>query len=389
MSENNLPLSGITVIEVGSFIAAPFAAMQLADLGARVIKVENPGGGDLTRESGPFVGGESAPYLMLNRHKESVQLDLKSDEGREALQALARDADVVIENLRPGAMKRLGLGYEQLSASNPALIYASGSGWGADGPLAHLPGLDIMAQARSGLMSVTGHPGGAPARVGISVCDLVTALYIALAVTAALRERETSGHGQHIDVSLFETGVSLAVWEAAMFFTEGTVARANGSAHQTQAPYQAVEVADGYATIGANSPKNWAALCAALDREDLLEDPRYLDTYSRLQHRVELIEQIEQVTRTMTASALIERLEVAGVPCAPINTYDQVFTDPTLTARNFFWEADHPRLGKIPQLGSPMRFSRTPVRRDSAAPELGSSTDDVLAALREDVITHG
>jgi len=380
---STLPLSGITVLEVGSFIAAPFAAMQLADLGARVVKVENSEAGDLTRESGPFIDGESAPYLMLNRHKESIQLDLKSDEGRDAFRALALDADVVIENLRPGAMKRLGLGYDDLADSNPGLVYASGSGWGADGPLAHLPGLDIMAQARSGLMSVTGHPGGAPARVGISVCDLVTALYLALAVTAALRERDRSGRGQHIDVSLFETGVSLAVWEAAMFFAAGTVAQPNGSAHQTQAPYQAVEVADGFATIGANSPKNWTAFCSALGLEALLQDPRYADTYSRLQHRAELIGEIEEVTRTLTGAQLIEKLETAGVPCAPINTYDQVFTDPTLTARGYFWEADHPRLGKIRQLGSPMRFSRTPVRRDSAAPELGSDTEAVLATIRE------
>ena len=230
------PLEGIRVLEVGVFMAAPFASMQLADLGAEVINVEDPRAGDPVRASGPFVEGESSPYLRLNRNKESVALDLKSEAGKQAFLALVGTADVVIENLRPGAMARLGLDAAGVHAVNPRVVYASGSGWGQDGPLAPLPGLDIMAQARSGIMSITGTPGGEPVKVGVPVCDLVCGLYLALAVTAALRERDRSGRGQAIDVSLFEAGASLAVWEAGKYFATGVVGGPLGSAHQSQAP---------------------------------------------------------------------------------------------------------------------------------------------------------
>jgi len=380
-TESNPPLTGVTVLEVGAFMAAPYATMQLADLGARVIKVENPDGGDPVRATGPFIHGESSPFVRLNRNKESVTLDLKAERDNAAFRELVRAADVLVENLRPGAMSRLGLGYGALREENPRLIYASASGWGQDGPLAHLPGLDIMAQARSGLMSVTGFPDHEPAKVGVPICDLVCALYLALAVTAALRERDQSGEGQHIDVSLLESGVSFAVWEAGMYFADGTVPRPHGSAHQNNAPYQAVRTADGHVTIGATTSKNWAAFCHTLGLDDLLSDPRYLDAYSRRQHREELVAAIEKITTTRTARSLVDDLEQAGVPCAPILDYAQVFTDETLRQRDFFWDAPHPTLGLVEQLGSPMRFSRTPVRRAHAGPPLGDSTAKVLAEI--------
>ncbi|GLY66801.1 CaiB/BaiF CoA transferase family protein [Amycolatopsis taiwanensis] len=382
MSEpSNPPLTGVTVLEVGAFMAAPYATMQLADLGARVIKVENPDGGDPVRATGPFLDGESSPFVRLNRNKESVALDLKAERGKAAFRALARRADVLVENLRPGAMTRLGLDYAALCKDNPRLIYASASGWGQDGPLAHLPGLDIMAQARSGLMSVTGFPGGEPAKVGVPICDLVCALYIALAVTAALRERDRSGEGQYIDVSLLESGVSFAVWEAGMYFGDGTVPRPHGSAHQNSAPYQAVRTADGYVTIGATTPKTWTAFCRTLSLDDLLSDSRWRDSYSRRRHREELIGVIEEVTTTRTTESIVDDLERAGVPCAPIVDYGQVFTDETLHQRGFFWDASHPTLGSVRQLGSPMRFSRTPARRAHAGPPLGGSTAETLAEI--------
>jgi crotonobetainyl-CoA:carnitine CoA-transferase CaiB-like acyl-CoA transferase len=375
------PLAGVTVLEVGAFIAAPYATMQLADLGARVIKVENPNGGDPVRASGPFIDGESSPFVRLNRNKESVTLDLKAERDNAAFRELARAADVLVENLRPGAMARLGLDYAALRERNPRLIYASASGWGQDGPLAHLPGLDIMAQARSGLMSVTGFPDHEPAKVGVPICDLACALYLALAVTAALRERDRSGVGQHIDVSLLESGVSFAVWEAGQYFGDGTVPRPHGSAHQNNAPYQAVRTADGHVTIGATTARTWPAFCHALGLDGLLADPRYGDAYSRQQHREELIEAIEEVTTTRTARSIVDDLERAGVPCAPIRDYAQVFTDETLRQRKFFWDARHPTLGAVEQLGSPMRFSRTPVRRAHAGLPLGDSTAKVLAEI--------
>lgn len=378
------PLAGVTVLEVGAFMAAPFATMQMADLGARVIKIENPEGGDPVRATGPFVNGESSPFVRLNRNKESVALDLKTPEGNAAFRRLAATADVVVENLRPGAMRRLGLDHETLRAANPRLVYASASGWGQDGPLAGHPGLDIMAQARSGLMSITGHPGGEPAKVGVPICDLTCALYVALAVTAALREREVSGEGQYIDVSLMEAGVSFAVWEAGMYFGDGTVPGPHGSAHQSNAPYQAVRTSDGYVTVGATTPKNWAAFCTVLGLEELQSDERFTDGYSRLHNREALIELIERATTKRTTDDVIAALDAAGVPCAPINDYTQVFGDPVLTDRGFFWDADHPTAGPVRQLGSPMRFSRTPTARTHAGPRLGDATDAVLAEIAQE-----
>jgi crotonobetainyl-CoA:carnitine CoA-transferase CaiB-like acyl-CoA transferase len=375
------PLAGVTVLEVGVFMAVPFATMQLADLGARVIKIENPDGGEQTRATGPLIDGESSPFVRLNRNKESVTLDLKSPAGKAAFKKLVRQADVVTENLRPGAMQRLGLTYEDLRPDNPGLIYASASGWGQDGPLAHLPGLDIMAQARSGLMSITGYPDHPPVKIGVPICDLTTALYVALAITSALYERRTSGEGQYIDVSLLESGVSYAVWEAGAYFAEGTVGGRHGSAHQNQAPYQAVVSKDGFVTIGANTPRNWAAFCTALDLGDLLEDPRYASTYDRMRNRIPLIESIERRSAELTTDEIVSILNEAGVPVAPILDFGQVFEDEHLNARQFFWDADHPTLGTVRQLGSPMRFSRTPTVRRAAGPLLGSSNTEVLGPL--------
>jgi formyl-CoA transferase len=372
------PLTGITVLEVGVFMAAPYAAMQLADLGATVIKVEDPRSGDPVRASGPFVDGESSPYLRLNRNKESVALDLKSAAGKEAFLALVRTADVVIENLRPGAMSRLGLDAAGVWEVNPRVVYASGSGWGQDGPLAPLPGLDIMAQARSGIMSITGTPGGEPVKVGVPVCDLVCGLYLALGVTAALRERDRTGVGQAIDVSLFEAGVSLAVWEAGKYFATGEVGGPLGSAHQSQAPYQAFRTADGWITIGANTPNTWAGLCTTLDMAAELADEGYADASRRHARRGELLDVVESRTRARTTADLLAALNQAGVPCAPINDYGQVFTDEHLTARGFFWNAPHPTLGPVRQIGSPMRLSGTPGVHRNAGPPLGADTRAVL-----------
>lgn len=375
------PLTGVTVLEVGVFMAGPFATMQLADLGARVIKIENPDGGEQTRATGPLIDGESSPFARLNRNKESITLNLKSPEGKAAFKKLALTADVVVENLRPGAMRRLGLGYDELSADNPELIYASASGWGQDGPLSGLPGLDIMAQARSGLMSITGYPDLPPVKIGVPICDLTTALYVSLAITAALYERNASGTGQYIDVSLMESGVSFAVWEAGAYFADGSVGVRHGSAHQNQAPYQAVITKDGFVTIGANTPRNWAAFCNALDLTDLLDDPRYSGTYDRLQNRTPLIKSIEERTAELTTGEIVELLNEAGVPAAPISDFGQVFTDEHLLAREFFWDGDHEKLGKVRQLGSPMRFSRTPAVRRAAGPLLGSSNHAVFSAV--------
>ena len=375
------PLVGIRVVEVGNFMAAPFCAMQLADLGAEVIKVEHPEGGDVVRQSAPLIEGEGSAFMRLNRNKRSIALDLKTEKGKEIFRKLVGTADVVVENLRPGTMRDLGLEYEGLQRTNPALIYVAASGWGQDGPLRDQPGMDIMAQARSGLMSITGTPGGEPVKVGVPMCDLVCALYGALAAVAALYERRETGKGQYIDVSLLEAGVSFAIWEAGSFFATGAIPQPSGSAHQSAAPYQAFRASDGWLTIGATTRPNWTALCRALGLDGLLSDERYLDSNLRHRNRVALASTIESVTSGKTVDHWLAVLGEAGIPCAPIQDYGQVFTDPHLMARHYFWDAPHAKAGPVRQLGSPMRFSRTPVRRDTAGPLLGEDTAELLAEL--------
>jgi formyl-CoA transferase len=375
------PLTGVRVVEVGNYMAAPFCAMQLADLGAEVIKVEHPDGGDQVRQSAPLIEGEGSAFMRLNRNKRSIALDLKADLGKEIFRKLVATADVVVENLRPGTMNDLGLDYESLERINRGLIYVAASGWGQDGPLRDQPGMDIMAQARSGLMSITGTPGGEPVKVGVPVCDLVCALYGALAAVAALYARGDDGKGQFIDVSLLEAGVSLAIWEAGSFFATGEIPQPSGSAHQSAAPYQAFRSANGWLTIGATTPPNWKALCEALGLQDLLRDVRYANASLRHRHREALAATIESVTATQPTQHWLAVLGDAGVPCAPIEDFGQVFTDPHLLARSYYWDAPHRTVGSVRQLGSPMRFSRTAVRRDHAGPLLGEDSAVLLAEL--------
>jgi crotonobetainyl-CoA:carnitine CoA-transferase CaiB-like acyl-CoA transferase len=375
------PLAGIRVLEVGNYMAAPFCGMQLADLGAEVIKVENPDGGDQVRASAPLIAGEGSAFMRLNRNKRSLALDLKSDRGKEIFRKLVSTADVVVENMRPGTMSDLELDYESLRRINSGLVYVAASGWGQDGPLRDQPGMDIMAQARAGLMSITGTEGGDPVKVGVPICDLVCALYGALAAVAALHARRSSGSGQLIDISLLEAGVSLAIWEAGLFFATGEIPKASGSAHQSAAPYQAFRAADGWLTIGATTKFNWAAMCRALGLESLTADERYLDASLRHRHRETLASTIESVTQTKPAAHWLAVLGEAGVPCAPIQDFGQVFTDPHLVARRYFWDAPHAKAGTVEQLGSPMRFSQTPTRRDKAAPILGEDSAALLAEL--------
>ena len=375
-------LSGIRVIEVGNFMAAPFCTLQLADLGADVVKIEVPDGGDQVRTTAPFLEGESSSFIRLNRNKRSLALDLKAPRGKEAFRKLAQKADVLVENLRPGTMKDLELDYPRLAQLNSRLVYVAASGWGQDGPYAQRPGLDIMAQGMSGLMSITGEEGGrAPVKVGVPITDLTCALYGALAALAALRVRDRTGRGQFIDVCLFEAGVSLAVWEAGRYFATGEIPRPLGSAHQTSAPYQALRASDGFFTLGATTTRNWEACCDVFGLPELKLDPRFVKNHLRHQNRRELIPLIEDVTEKRPAKHWVVALTEAGVPCGPIQTYDQVFHDPHLEARGFFPDAPHTRLGPVKQIGSPMRLSETPPRMARAGPLLGEHSVQVLAEL--------
>jgi formyl-CoA transferase len=375
------PLSGVRVLELANYMAGPYCGMLLGDLGADVIKVENPQGGDYSRTNPPFVAGEGAGFMLLNRNKRSLALNLKHPRGRDLFLDLVRTADVLIENFRPGTMRELGLGYETLAARFPRLIYLSASGYGQTGPYSARPGLDLILQGMSGLMSITGEEDGPPVKVGVPICDLTAALYGAYAILAALLARERTGEGQFIDVSLYEAGVALAVWEAATYWATGEVPGRLGSAHRASAPYQAIRTADGYITIGATSPPTWSRFCRALGLERLEHDPRFATNAARRARYKELAALIEEVTITRPGAHWYRLLEDAGVPCGLLQTYDQVLDDPHLKARGFFHELPHPRAGRVRVLGSPARLSRTPPQLRRAGPLLGEHTAEILGEL--------
>jgi len=360
-------------------MAGPFCGMQLADLGADVIKIEDPRGGDLSRRLEPIVDGESGNFVRLNRGKRSVALDLKRDASKDAFRRLAAHADVIVENLRPGTMRDLGLAPRDLLDANPRLIYAAVTGWGLDGPYADRPALDIIVQAMSGLMSITGEEGGAPVKVGVSISDLAAGLYATIAVLAAVSVRERDGRGQLVDVSMFESSASLAVWEAGSYFTTGEVPRAAGSAHKLVGPYQAIRASDEHFVIGATTAPNWTAFCRALGLEKLERDPRFSDATLRQRARDTLIPLIEEVTATRPAAHWLAILREAGVPCGEIQDYGRVFNDPHLLAREFFVDLEHPRLGTVRALGTPLRLESSPAEIRRAGPMLGEHTRDVLA----------
>jgi crotonobetainyl-CoA:carnitine CoA-transferase CaiB-like acyl-CoA transferase len=374
-------LEGIRVLELGNFMAGPYAGTLLADMGADVVKIESPAGGDYSRSLGPFAPGspDGAGFLRLDRNKRSVALDLKSERGARAFRALASTADVLIENLRTGTLDALGLGYEAIGPENPRLVYCSVTGFGRTGPERDRAGLDLILQAESGLMSVTGEPGRAPVKVGVPVTDLASALYAAFAIVTALLARGRTGRGQLIDLSLIESGVSLAIWESAVYLETGEVPGPLGSAHRLTAPYQAFKTADGYVAIGATTPPTWTAFCRVAGLERLETDPAWRDGSTRNERAGELASIIEAVTTTRTTGEWIAVLSEAGVPFCRIYDLADVFADPHLAARGLFVDLPHPTLGSVRAIGSPLHLSDTPPVMRRAAPLLGEHTREVLA----------
>ena len=366
------------MLEVGNYMAGPFCGMQLADLGADVVKIEDPRGGDLSRRLDPIVNGESGNFVRINRGKRSVALDLKTEPGRALFQRLAATADVIVENLRPGTMRDLALDPRELLGANPRLVYAAVTGWGLDGPYADRPALDIIVQAMSGLMSVTGEEGGPPVKVGVSISDLAAGLYATIAVLAALAVRARDGRGQLVDVSMFESSVSLAVWESGTYFTTGEVPRAAGSAHKLVGPYQAVRASDRHFVLGATTPHTWTAFCAALGLDRLEQDPRFVDGTLRRRNADALIPLIEEVTATRPAAHWLGVLREAGVPCGEISDYAAVFEDRHLRERGFFVDLPHTTLGTVRALGTPLRLASSPLHIERAGPLLGEHTRAVL-----------
>jgi formyl-CoA transferase len=370
-------LDGVRVLDVTQVMAGPFCAMELCDMGADVIKVEPPEG-DSTRRMSGAVGTDSAGFNAVNRGKRGIVLNLKSPAGREAFLRLAARADILIENYRPGVMQSLGLDYEALSARHPALIYASISGYGQRGPDAGKGGFDLVAQGVTGLMSITGEPGRAPVKIGVPITDLGAALFALSAILAALYHRTRTGRGQHIDTSLVDAGVALSVWEATEYFSSGEVPQPMGSAHRMSAPYQAIRCADGYITLAAANDRLFRRLSSLLDRSDWLSDPDFADDTRRVRNHHKLAHQIESVTVQHPRDHWLALFQANGVPCGPINTYEEVFADPHIQARRLVVYTDHPRLGRIRTLGSPIKMSLTPPVTGRPAPLLGQHTEEVL-----------
>jgi crotonobetainyl-CoA:carnitine CoA-transferase CaiB-like acyl-CoA transferase len=375
------PLDGIRVLELANYIAGPYCGMVLGDFGAEVIKVENPKGGDFSRYTSPFVEGESAGFMALNRNKKSLALDLKAARGREIFLDLVRTADVLVENFRPGTMADLNLAYPLLAELNPRLIYSAATGFGQTGPYSQRAALDLIVQGMSGLMSITGEPGRPPVKVGVPVADLAAALFGASSILAALYVRDRTGEGQQIDISLLESAIALEAWETSGYFANGQVPERLGSAHRVSAPYQALRTADGYITVGATTPRNWSAFCAAMNLQQLENDERFAVLSARRAHYQELAALIEEITMAQPSEHWYRLLETAGVPCGVLNTIEQMVEDEHVRARGFIVDLPHSKVGTIRATGSPARLSRTPVRLDHAGPLLGEHTEEVLTGL--------
>ena len=387
MKTDRMALEGIRVLDVTQVMAGPFCAMQLCDMGADVIKVEPPAG-DSVRRIGAGDGRESAPFNALNRGKRGIVLDLKRPAAQRVFRRLVATTDILVENYRPGVMRGFGLDYPSLAPEYPALIYASISGYGQTGPHATRGGFDLVAQGISGLMSVTGEAGGPPGKVGVPLTDLGAGLFALSAVLAALYHRTRTGRGQHIDTSLVEAGVALSVWESAEYFSEGRTPQPMGSAHRMFAPYQAIACADGHITLGTANERLFVKLCELLEHPEWPSEPDYATAALRVRNRASLIARIEAITSAHPKQYWLDRFEREGIPCGPVNDYAQVFSDPQVRARGMVVDVEHPVLGHMKTLGSPIKMSETPPNATRRAPLLGEHTREVLleAGCTEDEI---
>jgi crotonobetainyl-CoA:carnitine CoA-transferase CaiB-like acyl-CoA transferase len=373
-------LEGIRVLDATQVMAGPFCTMLLGDLGADVIKVEPPDG-DTTRTMAGSRGTESPGFWSINRNKRGIVLDLKDTRGQEVFRSLAQRADILVENYRPGAMDALSLGYEELRALNPGLVYASISGFGATGPYASRGGFDLVAQGMSGIMSVTGEPGRTPVKCGVPLTDLAAGLFALQAILAAHIHRLRTGEGQRVDTSLLEAGIALSIWESAQFFSGGGIPEPMGSAHRMFGPYQAIRCADGYLTLGAANKRTWERLAQALGRPDLVDRPEYAEAEDRVRNRHRLADEIEAVTASQPRAHWMRAFDDAGVPCGPILDYAEVFADPHVRARGMVQEMEHPEAGRVRVVGPAVKLSETPARLQRPSPRLGEHTAEVLREI--------
>lgn len=383
-----LPLEGVKVVDLTSVMAGPYCAMVLGDLGADVIKIETFPGGDTSRGFDPKVNGESYCFAVLNRNKRSIGLDLKSPQGKEIFMKLAAQADIVMENFRPGVVKRLGMDYESVSRINPAVVYASMSGFGQTGPYSHRGGFDIIAQGMSGIMMMTGSPGGRPAKVGIAMNDIASGVSALYGILGAYISRLRFGKGQYVETSLLEAGLAWTQWEFGAWAGAGEVPTANGTRHRRSAPYQAYRTQDGYATVGASNEKLWRNFCLqVVNKPEWMSDPRYANGASRLAHADDLEREIEAVFVHAPTAHWVEKLEAAEVPGGPVYTYEQALNDPHVRARQMVVEMDHPKIGRMLTLGLPVKASGELVQIRKPAPLLGQHSAEVARELGYDEAT--
>lgn len=379
---NNLPLQGIRVLDVSQVMAGPFACMLLADMGADVIKVEPPSG-DQTRGAMGFKmkGPDSMGFLNMNRNKRSLTLDLKSDEGRKAFYELAKTADVIVENYRPGAVRRLGIDYESIKAINSKIIYVSISGFGQSGPWADRPGFDLMAQAMSGIMSVTGYKGEKPVKAGVPVADIGCALFAVYGLLSAYIGAQKTGEGQHIDASLFDAAMAFSIWDMSEYWGTGVPPTPLGTSNKMSAPYQAVKARDGYLVMGATNQKLWTKLCELLGRPDLIDHSHYATIPLRLKNREALIEELEREFAKRDSAEWIDVMLEAGIPAGPILTYPEAFEGEHGMHRGMSMEIDHPIEGKVKNIGFPVKMLGTPQQVRRHPPLLGEHNEEIFAEI--------
>jgi crotonobetainyl-CoA:carnitine CoA-transferase CaiB-like acyl-CoA transferase len=373
------PLAGLRVLELAQIMAGPTCGMMLADMGADVVKVEKlPGGDDARAYREPRVNGVSAPFMILNRNKRGIALNLKLAQGRDILLRMVKDADVLTENYRRGTLEKLGLGYDVLSRVNPGLIYCAVSGYGRDGPYGDKAGFDLIAQGFSGLMSVTGEPGRPPAKTGNSIADINAGILAVAGITAAYVHKLKTGQGQVVDTSLMEAAVQQTYWQAAIYFATGESSGPTGSAHLLTAPYQAFRASDGWINIGGANQANWERIATALGHPEWLCDPRFANNSARMENRDALITAMNAVVVKRSKADWSEILDAAGVPVGPVHTIEEALTHPQTLARGMVVDLVHPQAGPTRALGCPIHFSRTPTRIDRAAPMLGEHSRELL-----------
>ena len=375
------PLNGVRVLDLSRVLAGPYCTMVLGDLGAEVIKVEPPEGDETRGWGPPFAGGESAYYLCVNRNKRDIVINLKTDEGKSILRELAMQSDVLVENFRPGTLQKFGLDFETLHTLNPKLIYCSITGFGQTGSMKDKPGYDFMIQASGGLMSITGEPDGEPMKTGVAVVDLFAGQNAIIAILAALQARTLTGEGQHLDIALFDSQLGWLANVASNYLISGKLPKRHGNAHANIVPYQSFQASDGWFAIAVGNDRQFVRLCDLLGKPELAVDEKFATNSARVQNREEVIALLADIFKTASVSEWLEKLDKAEIPCGPINNFEQVFSLPQVKEREMLVKMNHPTIGELPLVGSPLKMSATPVEYRLPPPLMGEHTEEILREL--------